>query len=237
MNPSIESCPKILVSKITVSRSGDWLIASFPELYASLSWAVLGGQKEAKNVAWLRVKEKDLLPGVDSVQYLKQRLMSEMGLDALDVVGLLTSANLDEYVDIQKNHGEYEARSIATVGLTNALRIGDVPTASHDVGIGTINLLCVVSHPLSYEAQLEAISLAAEARTAAVLEAHVSSPLNILPATGTGTDCIVIASPRISGGIEGVKYAGKHTMLGSLVGSSTYEAIRLGIERWKSRQF
>lgn len=228
MSPSVQVCPKIPVSNTAVSRSGDWLTVNFPEAYASLSWAVLGGAKAASSVVWLRVKNQDLHPGVDPAAYLRERIDS--GLAVSDVVGLLTSANLDNYADVQKSCGEYEARCVATVGLSNAVRIGDaVEGAWHS---GTINLLCFTSHPLTYEARLEAVSLAAEARTAAVLAANILSPASGLPSTGTGTDCIVIASPQFSGA-DGIKYAGKHTPLGSLIGGAVYEAVRLGVERWK----
>jgi len=218
---SLQGIEKIHLS---VSRPESWLVADFSEIYDTLSWAVLGGDMPASSVVWLKVTSCDLSPGIDPAIYLKHRIENE--LKRSGAVGLLTSANLDDYADVQKSHGEFEARCIATVGLSNAVRIGDPPTAHH---IGTINLLCVFSHPLSYESRLEALSLAAEARTAAVLEAAIPSTVSTFPATGTGTDCIVIASPQ---GGNDVKYAGKHTIPGSVIGSAVYEAVRTGTASW-----
>ena len=70
-------------------------------------------------------------------------------------------------------HGDCSARCVATVGLGNALCAGDPPVAGEPAG--TINLLCHVSTPLSELALLEALALAAEARTLALLEARVPS--------------------------------------------------------------
>ncbi len=49
-----------------------------------------------------------------------------------------------------------------------------------------------------------------------------------LAATGTGTDCIVIAAPS---GAEPLRYAGKHTLLGHLIGASVLEAVRSGMRK------
>jgi adenosylcobinamide amidohydrolase len=61
-----------------------------------------------------------------------------------------------------------------------------------------------------------------------VREAGVPSTRTGLPASGTGTDCIVIASPRAPGGVP---YAGKHTAIGHAIGAAVLEATRRGVER------
>ena len=50
-----------------------------------------------------------------------------------------------------------------------------------------------------------------------------------IDATGTGTDCIVIAHP---GGLGAEHYCGKHTDLGHLIGKHVREAVRKGVEEW-----
>jgi adenosylcobinamide amidohydrolase len=149
-------------------------------------------------------------------------------------VGLMTTRDLASHVDAIARRGELSARCIATVGLGNALRAGDPPGRSVP---GTINLLCRVSVALSPEAQLEALALAAEARTLAVREAGVASTRSGAPASGTGTDCIVIAAPRADGvpgraGSAGhAGYAGKHTAIGHVIGAAVLDATRRGIAR------
>ena len=187
-----------------------------------MSWAIVGGGKtQTDTIAWYRVTKEELKPPVDPKEFLKIRL-AEASIPG--AVGLLTSADLDRYSDVEKTEEGDTVRSLATVGLANALRVGDLPHLAEPVG--TINLLCQVSRPLSQEAFLEALSLAAEARTTALLESGVLSAETGKPATGTGTDCIVIAAPR-SG--ETANYVGKHTLLGHLIGSSVLEAVRSGV--------
>jgi adenosylcobinamide amidohydrolase len=59
--------------------------------------------------------------------------------------------------------------------------------------------------------------MATEARVAAVQTAGIISTSTHLPATGTGTDCIVVASPV---GGRAHSYCGKHTLLGELIGKA-----------------
>jgi adenosylcobinamide amidohydrolase len=114
--------------------------------------------------------------------------------------------------------------------LRNALRIGQMPR-SIAITPGTINILLQVSCPLTECASLEALSLVAEARTAAVLDGQVPSSVGNAIATGTGTDSIVVASPLPSDHDSALLYAGKHTELGHLIGSCVYDAVSHGLIR------
>lgn len=59
--------------------------------------------------------------------------------------------------------------------------------------------------------------MATEARATAVQTAGIASTRTHQPATGTGTDCIVVASPA---GARAFTYCGKHTLLGELIGKA-----------------
>jgi adenosylcobinamide amidohydrolase len=215
--------PDLAGDGVALSCSPGWLVARFATEHTTASWAIVaGGLRTAWAVAWLQVREAELPPAVDPRALLGDRLAAA-GLRG--AVGLMTTRDLASYVDATARHGELSARCIATVGLGNALRAGDPPGRSVP---GTINLLCRVSVALSPEAQLEALALAAEARTLAVREAGVSSTRSGAPASGTGTDCIVIAAPRTDG-VAG--YAGKHTAIGHAIGAAVLDATRRGIER------
>src|SRR5262249_36698794 len=109
----------------------------------------------------------------------------------------------------------------------NALAAGDHPGPVHRVG--TVNLLVQLSRPLSDNALVECIALAAEARTAALLQLHVPSRRSFRSATGTGTDCIVVAAPE---GPGGERYPGKHTALGAALGRAVRDATARGGRRW-----
>lgn len=207
-------------------RDGAWLVVHFAEIQRMASWAIVGGGlRSGRTVAWLQISEADLRPPVDATELLRSQLEVARIPDA---VGLLTSRELDSYIEVSRSYRDLAARCIATVGLGNALRAGDPPGPTGR--IGTINLLCHIEVPLSQEATLEALALAAEARSLAVREAAVPSQLSGEPASGTGTDCIVIAAPEAG---ELARYVGKHTAAGHLIGAVVHEAVSRGVERWK----
>ncbi|MDP3921558.1 MAG: adenosylcobinamide amidohydrolase [Candidatus Omnitrophota bacterium] len=205
---------------------GRWLIVSFACPHECSSWAIVGGgSRVAGAVAWYRVTGQDLKPPVDPRELLRDRLREKGWTDA---VGLLTSADLERYVDVRKTDGDRTVRCIGTVGLSNAVRVGD--RVERPSVVNTINLLCEVSVPLTDAARLEAMTIVTEARTVAVLEAKLPSIQSGFPASGTGTDCIVVAS-AVGPNME--KYAGKHTRLGALIGRVALETMTLGIEKWR----
>ncbi len=210
-----------------------WLMASFDVPQMVLSWAIHGGgRRAAQNIVWHQVEDQELNLFVDAKDFLKQALFENRIEDA---VGMLTSADLNFYAHVEKSDSGISANCVATVEMSNALRIGDAPRDIYP--IGTINLLCAVSVPMSEEAHFEALSLAVEARTAAVLEAGIASLESNLLATGTGTDCVVMAtSLKPNAGEAIVNYSGKHTLIGSLVGKSVFEAVSLGLKQWKNQQ-
>jgi adenosylcobinamide amidohydrolase len=214
---------------MTVARQGRLLIARFAEPQRVASWAIVGGGvRRSDAVAWLQVADEQLRPPVEPRRLLRGALQAA---GVPDAVGLLTSRRLDAYVDHGERYAGLAARCVTTVGLGNALRAGDPPGAS--ARIGTINTLCWVSCALSAEALLEALALAAEARTLAVREAAIASTRTGEPASGTGTDCIVIAAPQRG---PCARYAGKHTAPGHLIGAAVHAATRLGVEQWKAER-
>lgn len=197
-----------------------WLLVSFDEFQETRSWAIYGGpRKVTQTVVWYQVQKDDLNVSVDAKEFSKH-LFVQNGFE--NAVGLLTGALLSHYADVQKTDGDLSVRSIGTVGMENALRVGD-PLGQFE-SVGTINLLCAISVPLTEEAFLEAMSIAVEARTAAVLAFDISSSQTGLPATGTGTDCIVVAAPAVSH-VSSLEFAGKHTRVGSLIGGSIFETM------------
>jgi adenosylcobinamide amidohydrolase len=201
-----------------------------------LSWATVnGGLRVAERVVWRHVEDGELARGVDPAALLEGAL-ALAGLDG--AVGVLTARALDRYEAAALTDGDASVRVVATVGLGNALACGDPPIGLR--AVGTINVLCQVSRPLVEEALVEAIALTAEARTAALYERAVKSRVSERLATGTGTDCIVVAAPRReprAGERHGAeRYVGKHTPLGALIGRGVHEAVGRGVDRWLAEQ-
>lgn len=212
---------------VQVTRVGDWLLARFTRPQRCLSWAIVGGGFcDTEQVSWMEVRNADLPPGVDPRALLSRR-MQERGLSG---VGLLTSRALDAYVQTSAQWQDVRATCIATVGLGNALRAGDPLCDVRPVG--TINVLCHVSVPLCDEALLEGIALMSEAKALAVREGQVVSIASGAPASGTGTDCLVISSPPTSLLRRSELYAGKHTAVGHVIGAAVAQAIARGVAEY-----
>jgi adenosylcobinamide amidohydrolase len=218
----------VKLAALDVERSGRWLRVRFAAPHRTLGWTIVGGGwRTTDRVSWIEVSGDELAPPVDPRRFVIDRLAAD-GREEEPV--LMTGCALDEHVVAHREVGETRATCVATVGLGNALRVGDAPADAPRVD--TINLLCAVSRPLDDLGLLEALSIAVEARTAAVLEAGIPSRASGLAATGTGTDCVVVAAPR---GDDGAAYAGKHTEAGAAVGGAVLAAVSRGVAAWRER--
>jgi adenosylcobinamide amidohydrolase len=216
-----------------LSACGRWLEVDLCTPHSTLGWTLIGGgRRQAHRVFWHQVSDVDLPPEVDARRLFEERRKERAG--DTQGAGFLTGCLLAEFVEKRRGRDKLSARCIATVGLRNALRIGDPPSPG-TISPGTINILLQTSFPLGECASLEALSLVVEARTLAVLEARVPSGVGKTIATGTGTDCIVVASPFPSSMDSEVCYSGKHTEFGYLIGACVYDAVSEGIRRRSAR--
>jgi adenosylcobinamide amidohydrolase len=200
------------------------LVVGFNAPHRVLSWAPFRpGLQVASRVAWLEVRNADLPPEVDAFEIIQQRIAAA-GLD--DAITLVTSRDISRYHVARVTVEDQHVRCLATVGLSNSERVG---TRLHQPPpfAGTINILVHVSQPLTDAAMLEALSIATEARTAAVIDSRVER--GGIAITGTGTDCIAIAAPL---GDDPLPYSGKHTAAGEAIGACVYRAIADGISDW-----
>lgn len=206
------------------------MVASLRARVRTCSWAVLGGGIAwARHVAWIEVRNAELPPSVNPRDHALARLRAA-GVEG-ETIGLLTSRRVTEYQVASRSDGDLGAHAVATVSLGNALRAGDPSSVRGP--LGTINLFVVISTPLTDEGLFEASAIATEAKTAAVLEAGILSRSTGRPATGTGTDCTVLAC---CDGVDPGSYAGKHTRIGELVGAVAYQVVREGVHGWLQEQ-
>jgi adenosylcobinamide amidohydrolase len=191
----------------------------------ALSWAIHnGGLTQAQSLAICQIRNAELPETADPVALLRERTTA---LGRSTAIGLLTSADVTRAgVEFAEVCGA-RAGALATVGLGNALRVGDPPTPAV---AGTINIACWVDLPLSAEALLEAVSIVVAARTMVVLEARVQSTVSDGRATGTGTDCVVMACPW-SNDTPSHQYAGMHTSIGSAIGQAVSGAVAASLSR------
>lgn len=199
------------------------LLANFHEPQHMLSWSLTRpGFQIARQVAWVEIRDADLPAGQDAEQIITSRIAKAKLADA---VSLITSRDVSRHHMSQVAVEDDVATCVTTVGLSNGERVGQ-RFATARTGVGTINTMVHISKPLSEAALIEAITIAAEARTAAILDAGVRR--SGVAITGTGTDCIVVAAPR--GG--SVRFAGMHTPVGEAIGAAVYKAMGDGIATW-----
>jgi adenosylcobinamide amidohydrolase len=198
---------------IRVELSRPWLVAHLPRPMRVLSWAPFRpGFATATRVVWREVRNADLTPDLD----VEAWYAGEMARWP-DAVGMLTSRDIGTFrlsvVEVEGVH----AACLATVGLSNAEAVGR-RRPYHTADWGTINTCTSVSAALTETAQIEALAIAVQARTAAVME--IGLPLDTGTATGTGTDCTALAcDPGMA------SYAGLHTAIGEAIGAATRNAV------------
>lgn len=214
---------------VTVHADAPALTVCFAEPRRSLGWTLLGGgYRLVRSVVFCEVRDTDLPADLDPA-LVAHRRVEQLGL--ADAAVFLTSAPVARFGRAQLAHGGVSGGAIATVGLGNAMRVGERPTAASipdgpplppAPGLGTINTLCWIDVPLSFEAQLEAVSVCTQARTSVLRDAAVDTPAGF--ATGTGTDCIILLCAAHSDR-QPLRFAGLHTDVGYIVGASVASAV------------
>lgn len=208
------------MSKITLKRP--WLEFDLGTEMQVLSWAMLRpGFTRARRILWREVRNADLTPELDVATWLGGELHAR---GAGDAVTFLTSRDIRCYTEHSAQVAGTMAHAVATTGLSNAERVGHRMDRT-GTDWGTINVALRLNSAMTEAALLEAMSIAVQARTAAVMDAGLALPTGV--ATGTGTDCVAVAS---HGG--DTPYAGLHTEIGEAAGRAVYEAVSRGARDW-----
>ena len=212
---------------IAVTLDRPWLLADLGGPRRVLSFAPhRSGFVTARHVVWREVRDADLTPDLDVTQWFAGDLARQGHAGA---VGLLTSRDVSRFVRTQVEVEGQRVACLATVGLGNAEAVGSrraVNGVGWSTDYGTINILVQMAAGLTEAAQIEALTIAAQARTAAVMSCGLHLP-DGRQATGTGTDCIAIAADP-----GPLPFAGLHTALGEAVGRAVGDAVAMGAAEW-----
>ena len=215
---------------MNVTYAAPWLIADLNGPHCVLSWALnRPGFATARRIVFREVRNRDLPENVDAARWLDDALTAA---DLSDAPALLTSRAVRSYQLTEAHAGEVTANCLATVGFSNAERVGHRHPLRHPpepARFGTINIAARLSAALTEAAHIEALTIAAEARTAAVMDAGVALPQGL--ATGTSTDCIALACPPAEHQPR-TTFAGLHTDVGEALGRSVYDAVSKGAADW-----
>lgn len=212
---------------LRVSLDGHWLTLELGQSMRVLSWAInQPGFAVAQHIVWREVCNADLPKDLNVRDWLDAELADRGETGS---IAFLTSRNIARFRMSRAHVGEVHASVVATVGLSNAERIGHRSPPAETDSYGTINVAACLDQGLSEAGLIEALSVVVQARTAAVMDAGVCVPSGV--ATGTGTDCVAIAAPE--GALD---YAGLHTEIGEALGHAVYDAVHEGALEWKVEQ-
>ncbi len=157
--------------------------------------------------------------GVDRV---KQTLEKNLGFPKGGFSTLMTGADMDNLAVVEKTYKDLKVTAFVTAGVRgNAMRL------SKDKGYyfshGTINIIVGTNRTLSTAAMSRAIITVTEAKTAALgdldIRSHYTPWCN--PATGTGTDSVLI----IQGRGPWVEFAGGHSKLAQLMAEAVHQGV------------
>lgn len=153
-----------------------------------------------------------------------------MGFDPDHTTGVGTAALMKNTAVVKKCYEALTVTACVTAGVEgNAGSAGDPAFyyGGEDRDImrpGTINILLFLGADMPPGVLARAMVTAVEAKTAALRELLVGSRYSEEPATGTGTDSmILVADPAAPVYFRG---AGKHNKLGELIGTSVKEAVK-----------
>ncbi len=207
---------------MSVTLDRPWLSFDLGSPHRVLSWSLTRpGFVTSDLILWREVRNADLPKDFDVETWLRGALAAR-GQD--QAVSLLTSRNVGAYQSCDVTVEAVTARCVATVGLSNAERIGTRLDRSGKEW-GTINVAVQVDKPLADAALVELVSVIAQARTVAVSEMDHVLPTGL--STGTGADCIAVAAPA-----GDAPFAGMHTAVGEAAGRAAYQAVHAGARDW-----
>lgn len=212
----------------SISCERPWLVATFSHPQRMVSWSLnRPGLVTTDRVAWLEVRNDELIGVDEPVGWFQDRL-GQQGLT--DAVGLMTARNVARHHHTSATVEDVRVDCLITLGLNNGETVGQrVGAHLHPLNVGTINILCAASVPLTEAALLEMSSLATQARTVALLRFGYRRPGMTDVVTGTGTDCIVAAAPT---GTAPRSFSGMHTPLGEAIGNSVLAATKTACNAW-----
>jgi len=198
-----------------------WLVMDLGPPHQVAGWPIVGpAWGMASRIVWLQVKDADLPPGIEPEAYFGSRAKA----DGVTVeIGLMTAAEISLHACERAGL----VTAVVTAGLTNGESVEPATLArpAEAWRAGTVNTVLHSAVPLTQGALFEAISIAAEARTAAILDLGLTLA-DGRKLSGTGTDCIVVAAPS---GPNAEKHCGLHTEIGRRIGETVYRATRRAI--------
>ncbi|WP_461637105.1 adenosylcobinamide amidohydrolase [Labilibaculum euxinus] len=162
----------------------------------------------------------------------------ELELDPTLTTGMGTAALMENMATITKEHGPLKVMAMVTAGIdVNGGRAGDPAGYDelekkhliHKETSGTINMIVSINANMPEGTLFRAMMTATEAKTAALQELMGNSCYSTGLATGSGTDSVIMINDLESETY--VNSAGKHNILGELIGTAVKEAVKEALDK------
>lgn len=162
---------------------------------------------------------------------LKEQTLKILELEDHSTALLFTGADMDNLAIVEKSHKDMKVIALVTAGVNgNAVRMSAdtgnfYELAGHEKPKkpGTINIVLLTNTTLSPRAMTRGIISATEAKTAALYDLDIRSSYSgdSNPATGTGTDNIIV----IQGKGLPIDASGGHTKMGELMARAVHDGV------------
>jgi len=149
--------------------------------------------------------------------------MDSIGRESVDTSLLFTGADMDNLSVQRRQYKQMSVYVLVTAGVrSNAVRMAEDIGAWYEPG--TINMIILANMQLTPRAMNRAIISATEAKTAALQDLDIRSSYTALrnPATGTGTDNIIV----VQGTGMRIDNAGGHSKMGELIAKAVYAGVQ-----------
>ncbi|MBU4263394.1 MAG: adenosylcobinamide amidohydrolase [Proteobacteria bacterium] len=157
----------------------------------------------------------------EGVEAMSRRTCAVLTQSPEDTSLLFTGADMDNLAISRQDFKEMTVYALVTAGVkSNAVRMGRDTGNFYEPG--TINVLIFTNMQLSSRAMTRAMISATEGKTAALNDLDIRSSYSPnLPATGTGTDNILV----VQGEGPAIDNAGGHSKMGELIARSVYDGV------------
>ncbi len=193
----------------------------------------LGGiRDDLKTIYNLDLKDENGQCQIEEEDYGEalKNIAVKLGLDPLFTAGMTTAVFMDDMAMSTAVAGELWVTAIVTGGIErNGGCAGD--PGSYDEGkdgyidlTGTINIIVTTNASLAPGTITQALTTVIEAKAAAVRQLRLPSLYSLELATGSGTDGVFVVSDITSSGCCR-RDAGKHSLLGELIGRAAKTAV------------
>lgn len=223
---------------ILVDRSESHISLLLPEELMYIGTPILGdGMGLVRRIINLKVDENyagkgtEFEPPAETVK----AFASSRGWDE-SAIGFMTSASMNSYSSAGKTFENLSVETHLTSGLSNARAAGDKAEYRNLLvqkqPAGTINMFIILNMPLSNQAAIEGLMIAAGAKARVLLELGVKSRVSDAAATGTGTDSTAILYPPIRTSSGRIEFAGMHTITGELIARTVMDALKKSIGKY-----